>query len=177
MFNLLPPYWQKKLEEEELFKTVTILGTVATAASLSFILMLMLVKIYFSIELKNVQVVTEEKAKEMEIFGINEAEKEITLRNKFVAKVNEFYSDQMSITEMVARVAQTLPAGVTLSRLSLANNNTINLSGYSPDRNSLIAFKSNLEKEPSFRKVVFPPENWLMAQNIAFDINFKYESQ
>jgi len=28
MINLLPPDWQKKIEEEELFKTIIIIGTV-----------------------------------------------------------------------------------------------------------------------------------------------------
>jgi len=175
MLNLIPPYWQKKLEEEEFFKTVMILGTVAAAASLSFVLMLMLVKVYFSIELKDVQVIAEEKSKEMEISRIKTAEGEMSSSNKFVLMVKDFYGSQVLATEMVARVSQTLPEGVTLSRLSLANNNTVNLSGFSPDRNSLILLKSNLEKEPSFKDVVFPPENWLVAQNIIFDINLQYE--
>jgi len=63
---------------------------------------------------------------------------------------------------------------VTLSELSVVEKN-IHLSGFSPDRNSLVTFKSNLEKETAFKNIVFPPENWLEAKNISFSINLEYE--
>lgn len=176
MINLLPPYWQKKLEEEELFKTVVIMGTVLAVSAAAFVLMLVLVRVYFSIELKNAQIAAEEKEKEAEILNIKPTEDEISTRNKFVAKVSDFYAERVSVIEMISLVASALPEGVTLSDLSVSGN-TIHLAGFSPDRNSLVTFKSNLEKEPSFKKIIFPPENWLTAENISFSINFEYEPQ
>ncbi len=153
---------------------MAIMGTVLTMSALAFVLMLVLVRIYFSIELKNAQVAVEEKEKEMEIMNIKPTEIEISARNKFVAKVSDFYAQQKPVTEMIMLVAAALPDGVTLSSLSITEN-TVHLAGFSPDRNSLVTFKSNLEKDPSFKNIVFPPENWLMAQNISFSVNLEYE--
>lgn len=175
MINLLPSYWQKKLDEEEFFGAVIILGIVIAAASLSFILMLLLARVYFSIELKEAQIVLDEKKKEMEIYGIAAAENNISSYNKFILKAKEFYNNQVLITEIIKLITGILPDGITLSEFGISSDNVINLSGFSRDRNSLILFKSNLEKESSFSNVIFPPENWLMAQDIIFDINLKYE--
>jgi Tfp pilus assembly protein PilN len=174
MINLLPPYWKRKLEEEGLFKTVAIMGTVFAMSATAFVLMLALVRIYFSIELKYAQIAAEEKEKEMEILNVKATEDEISSRNQFVAKVKNFYASQAPVAGMIGLVARALPEGVTLSSLSLSGS-TVHLTGFSPDRNSLVVFKSNLEKDPSFKNIVFPPENWLMAQNISFSINLEYE--
>ncbi len=174
MINLLPPYWQKKLEEEELFKIVATMGMFFALAAAVFVLMLVLVRIYCLVELEGARVAAEEKQKEIGIMDIATTENEITSKNRFIAGVSDFYAGQILVTEMVELVAKALPEGTSLSELSLAGN-TVHLGGYSPDRNSLVALKSNLEKEASFKEIVFPPENWLMAQDIYFSINLKYE--
>ena len=174
MLNLLPSYWQKKLEEEELFKTVAILGTVVAAAAVAFVLMLVLVRVYCSVGLKDAQIVADEKGKEMEILNVKTVENEIASQNKFISDVKDFYSVQGGVTDIFLLAAESLPEGVTLSSFGLSGD-TVRLSGHSPDRNSLVVFKSNLEKVPSFKNIVFPPENWLTAQSITFDINLEYE--
>jgi len=75
MVNLLPQYWQKKLKEEEIFKTVSILGIVVVFAMFAFILMLLFVKYFYSSSIVSLEISATEKEKEMKIFNIEDEEK------------------------------------------------------------------------------------------------------
>jgi len=174
MINLLPQQWQDKLKAEEVFKEVAILGIVAVVSSLVFALSLWLVLIFYSNNLKYVKISLAGKEQEMAIFNIESAEKEIVSSRDLVSKLNAFYKKQAKITDIFLKTAGALPQGVTLSGFGYSMGN-VDLAGFAPNRDLLVAFKVNLEKQPGFKKVVFPSENWLTSQNINFTATLKYE--
>lgn len=103
----------------------------------------------------------------MEIMNIKPTEIEISARNKFVAKVSDFYAQQKPVTEMIMLVARALPDGVTLSSLSITEN-TVHLAGFSPDRNSLVTFKSNLERIRRSKTLFFRRRTGLWPKTFLF---------
>ena len=173
MVNLLPQYWQKKLNDEETVKTITIIGTVVVAALLAFILMLLLVRVSYSTELKAGEIAILEKEGQMKIFEVEPTEKNIIHDGDLISKVDDFYKEQTKVTDIFSQVVESLPPGAYLSVFSYSLNK-IDLNGFAPEREQLVVFKSNLEKRPSFAKIVFPPENWLRAQDINFRVSFEY---
>lgn len=176
MINLLPRPLQDKLKEEENLKAVAILGIVCVAAALVFVLLLALVWVFYSAESRYGQVVIAEKEQEMKIFDIAASEKDIASGNSMVLMLESFYKKQVRVTDIYRRVAAALPPGASLTGFDYAAGK-VYLSGFVPDRGSLVVFKNNLEKQPDFKETAFPPDNWLTAQNINFSVSFKHEPQ
>jgi hypothetical protein len=168
MVNLLPQYWQKKLKEEEIFKTVSILGIVVVFGMLSFVLMLFLVKFFFSSSVASLQTAIDEKEREMAIFNVESEEKNIVSTNKSVSIIGDFYDRQTKITELFSRISQAKPAAVDLTNFSYSSGNIV-IEGQSADRDSLVSFKNNLEACPEFKKITFPQDSWLKARDINFN--------
>lgn len=173
MINLLPQQWQKNLETEKNFKTVTILGIVVLSALAAFVLMLALVRIFYSIEFDAGQAVLAEKDQEVKIFNVEPTEKAINFNDRLILKISDFYKNKIKITDVFAQISGSLPAGVSLTDFEYSPEK-IDLSGTAPDRDSLVAFRDNLEKNPNLKNIVFPPENWLTAKDINFNISLEY---
>jgi Tfp pilus assembly protein PilN len=176
MINLLPPYWQKKLANEEICKTAAILGIVAVAALLAFALMLLLVRVFYSAELKALDIAVAEKEQEMKIFKVEPTEKEVFEKGQLAAKVGNFYKNQARMSAIFLEVAGSLPPGVTLSDFGFSLGK-VGLNGFAADRDSLVAFKNILEKHSNFKNIDFPPENWLTAKDINFSVYFDYDTE
>jgi len=174
MINLLPQQWQDKLKAEETFKKVAILGIVAVASSLVFALSLWLVLVFYSNDLKYAKIAMAGKEQEMAIYNIEAVEKNIVSGSELVYKLDSFYKNQAKITDIFLKAAGSLPQGVTLSGFEYSAGN-VGLAGFVPNRDLLVALKVNLEKQPGFKKIVFPSENWLTAQDINFTAILKYE--
>ncbi|UMX48068.1 MAG: hypothetical protein L7H18_00800 [Candidatus Nealsonbacteria bacterium DGGOD1a] len=173
MINLLPQYWQNKLRQEEMSKIAAILGIVAVFSLVLFIFMLALVRVFYYAQLESGLVVLAEKERQMAIFNVEEIEKQAVDRGNLASKIADFYAKQIKVTEVFTKVAATLPPGVVLSKFGYVSP-SVYLEGYSPDRAALVIFKENLEKQADFKKMVFPPENWLTARDIKFGVNFEY---
>jgi len=172
MVNLLPQYWQKKLKDEEVFKTVSILGIVVVLAMISFILMLFLVKQYYSVNVAYLDAAVVEKEQELKIFKTEADEKKAVATDELVSRIGNFYAGQIKITDLFSRVSGATPAGVDLASFGYYLNN-IDIQGYATDRDALVSFKNKLESVPGFKKVIFPQDNWLKARDISFSANIE----
>ena len=51
----------------------------------------------------------------------------------------------------------------------------VTLLGLSDDRDTLSAFKENLEKNQKISNIDFPADNWLKAKDINFYLTFQYQ--
>ena len=173
MINLLPQQWQKNLENEKNFKTVTILGIVMVSALAAFVLMLSLVRIFYSVEFDAGQTALAEKDQEVKIFNVEPTEKTINFNDGLILKIGDFYKNKIRITEVFGQIAASLPAGVSLTNFEYSPDK-IDLSGIASDRDSLVVFRDNLENNPNLKNIIFPPENWLTAKDINFNIILEY---
>jgi len=173
MINLLPPYWQEKLREEETVKIAAIIGVIVAFALAAFILMLALAWVSCYYQLKSGQIIISEKEQEIKIFNVEAVEKQIASNNNLISKISDFYAKQTKITEVFLKVADLLPAGVVLRRFGYTPQGFI-LEGYSSDRDSLVLFRKNLEQRPDFKKIFFPAESWFNALDVEFSVSFEY---
>jgi len=176
--NLLPQKEKELLLKEEKFKIILILGISLIAALISFSLILLSIKIYLLGEIEIQKILLLQK--ETESLPVKEIEGKISSHNLILSQLRSFYQNNFSLSETLEDIFQTLPQEIYLTNLNVSLTTLkgerlleVSLSGFSPDRETLLEFKKNLESRESFRDIYFPPSSWIKAQNINFSVDFK----
>lgn len=175
MINLLPQQQKEEIITEEKFKLVLIFGIVILAFLISLSLILFSIKniIFGQLEIQKIFL----KEKELKVQKIQEMENKIKDYNLILSNLDSFYQKNLNLTEILEKLSKILPQGTYLTNFNF-NLSTlqISLSGFCPDRETLLSFKENLEKEEKFEKVYFPPSNWLEPTDINFSLIFKIKT-
>jgi len=179
MINLLPKIQKEELEKEERIKIISILGIIFFAAILSFNLILLVLKILSSNKLEIQDIIFQQREKELEIYKIKDREKEIKKYNLLFSDILNFYQNQIDVTEILEKITNLIPENANLKSFKfkpLVEKDFIAeifLTGFSPDRETLIKIKENIENEKSFDQLNFPVSNWASQFNIDFSLSFK----
>lgn len=181
MINLLPPTEKEILIQEERFRLSLILGVIILTFLISLTLILVSVKIYISAETKTQKIILELEQHRLKTTEIQDLENKVNLINQNLLNLNSFYLKQISFTQLLEKIYQILPTEIYLTQLSLTKIDQkkeksiveASLSGFSPSREVLFRFKKNLEKEPDFQEIYFPPSNWIKPTDIDFNLTFK----
>jgi Tfp pilus assembly protein PilN len=182
MINLLSPQSKEDLLREEHFKIILILGIIAVAFLICLVLNIFYIKIHLSGQIEEQKFFLEAEEKKFQVSGTQKIESEILSLNKELKNLEYFYKKKFSVTSVIEKIFNTLPAGLYLERLNYSplqqtskENNLaqISLSGFSPTREDLIKFRENLENEEIFNEVNFPPSNWVEPIDIKFSVTFK----
>jgi len=174
MINLLPLEEREEIREEENLKLILILGIVLVALLISLALILFSIKTSFLGTLEVQKIYLAEKEKELKSAQIQELEEKIKGHNQTLSKLNSFYQNEIDLTGILEKFSKTLPWGTYLTSLNFDPTlSQFSLSGFCPDRETLLVFKKNLEKEEKFVEVYFPPANWVMPTDINFNATFK----
>jgi len=176
MINLLPQKEREELLQEEKFKLILILGIVFVAFFLSLALILFSIRISISKDVEIQKMILAEKEK---VASLNQdLETEIKYSNSTLSKLDSFYGNQISLIEILEKISTTLPSGTYLTNFNFTLTQKeekgvarISLSGFCPNRETLLSFKSNLENEKNFSDIYFPPENWVKPKDITFTVN------
>lgn len=183
MINLLPPQFKKELLREERYKLILILEILILFFLTTLFLSFFLIKIFLfqKTELQKIETSLEEK--KFVISQIQEFEKEISSINRDLSKLNSFYQNQIFWTLYLEKISQLLPSDLYLTNLSInslakeKNQLQVGLAGFSPNREKLLEFKQKLEATPDFKKIYFPPLNWVKPNDIDFSLTFQIISQ
>ncbi|MDP2672975.1 MAG: PilN domain-containing protein, partial [Nanoarchaeota archaeon] len=99
--------------------------------------------------------------------------------NENLLKSNDFYKNQPNRTNLLTGVAKALPENTYLTMFSLSPKTKegdrlqVSLSGYAIDRETLFEFKKNLEAEPNFKEVYFPPASWVTPTDFSATFEIK----
>ncbi len=179
MINLLPKTQLEELEKEKKIKILVILGIVFSLTLLAFNLILFALKIFSSSKLEIQNIIFEQREKELEIYQIKDKEKEIKRYNSLFSNLLNFYQNQINVVEILKKVSNLIPENAYLKSFKFKKIfekdfiAEIFLTGYSPDRETLIKIKENIEKEKSFGELNFPVSNWASQFNIDFSLSFK----
>lgn len=179
MINLLPLEEKEKLRLEEKGRIITILWLLVLFFLSCLVLILFSVKIFSQSQIQSQKVLLLAAKKELEQSEIAELEAKVNSANLIFTKLNSFYQKKIHFSEILEKISEILPQGVPLTNLSsqlssLEEENVIkvSLSGFAPTRESLFEFKQNLEKEPRFKEISFPPANWVKPLNVDFSVSF-----
>ncbi len=177
MINLLPPKQKEELSLKEYFNLILIWEILIFSFLVSLALILFLVKISIEKDLEITKILLAEKERGASLN--KEFQEKINAFNLRLSALNSFYQNKINLTETLEKISKNLPEKSYLVNFNLTQQLEkergwqIALSGFSPDRKSLLLFKENLESEKSFSEIYFPPENWVKAENIDFWVNFK----
>jgi len=179
MINLLPKIQKEELEREGRIKIISILGIVFFSVLLSFNLTLFSFKIISSNKLEIQDIIFQQREKELEIYKIKDMEKEIKKYNLLFSNLVDFYQEQVDVTEILKKITDQIPDNAYLKTIKFKSIDgkdfiaEIFLTGFSPDRETLIKIKENIENEKNFGELNFPVSNWASQYNIDFSLNFK----
>ena len=102
--------------------------------------------------------------------------------NILLSKVDDFYAKQTSLADVLKAVlAIEKPGGIYFTDMLMDKQKSgrvkVVISGVSPDRESLLEFKNNIEKNPNIQNVYFPPENWLKPKDLSFSLQFEINAK
>ncbi len=176
MINLLPPEQKKEISLRERYNLIFILGIVSLSFLFSLSLILLSVKYSLSGDLKCQKTYLKQIDKELSIQ--NNLRERIKNYNQLLPKLNSFYHNQPHITEVLEEISALVPPETYLTNLNIRPANKgkvflVSLSGFCPDRETLLSFKEALGREGRFYDVYFPPVDWIKPENISFNAGFK----
>jgi Tfp pilus assembly protein PilN len=179
MINLLPKIQFEELEREKRMKMVLIFGIVSLASLLALNLILFSVKILSQGKLESQSIIFQEKEKELGMERIKEKEKEIKNYNLLFSNLLDFYQKQRNVVEILEKINSLLPENSYLKSFKFKLSSEkgffgdVSLTGFSPDRESLVKIKRNFEKEDIFSDVFIPSSSWVPDYNVEFSLSFR----
>lgn len=172
MINLLPLKLKQELSRERTKKIVIILGILILSGLICLVLILLSIKIYIQGQADYEKTLYELKQEQFKNSQTQEIQKEIIEHNENLLKISTFYQNQIDFTEIIEKITIMLPVGVYLDSISYQNEQ-ISISGYAPDRDSLLEFKEKLDQDDYFEITVFPSSSWIKSIDIDFSLSFK----
>jgi len=179
--NLLPPQTKTELKLEEKWKLVMLLGLLFLIFLVCLSLILISINIYISGEVVSQKILLEQREKEFRTPQAQTLQKSLTTFNQTLSQLDAFYQSQFNVSDVLERISELLPVGTYLTNLSCVPQvsakdgwkTSCSLSGFCPNRETLLDFKLRLEEEKSFGDVYFPPASWVKPTNINFSVTFK----
>ena len=170
--NLLPPQIKAELREEEIKKLIMILGILILIFLFLLTFILFSIQRYITNSLNLERDILNSQKQNFEVAEIRDLREKIISVNKTLSQLDYFYQKKVSLSELFNKSSAICPSQIYLTNFSFQNDGgQISLSGFSPNRETLFEFKNSLEKE--FTEVNFPPQNWIKATDIDFQVNFK----
>ena len=181
--NLLPSKAKTELFEEEIKRLIIILGGLVLSFLISLTLILFSTEIYISAKVSSKRSQRDILEEQLGAPDIQNLKEKITKTNQDLSKLNSFYEGQIDLVEIFEKISEILLPNMYLTNFSYQKTTTqpppseekyiaqISLSGYAPNRETLLEFKKNLEKK--FPNPYFPPQNWIKSKDIDFQVNFQ----
>ncbi len=178
MINLLPQKEKDVLYARQFGKLIVVLGTIVLVGFISLFLILLSVKLYILGQASYQKIMFENAQKSIQSPESVSLQAFISKYNSILAKENLFYEDQAYMSRILdILIGVPRPEGLYFTEISLNGDQEnieevgIIISGTSATREGLTLFKKNVEEEQKIKDVYFPPESWINAKNISFNIN------
>jgi len=175
MINFLPFSQKRELVNDRNFAIVNVLGMTAALILLTFALALFATGVYFDGLLRSTTVEAQGSAKQLEMMQVKDEESQIANYRSLCKNMNDFYSAQSGITNIIERLTSALPSQIALGNLDISGKD-VSISGISPDRSILESMQENIEKTPYFKKFSLPASDWIVQENISFNATMEYEN-
>lgn len=168
--NLLPPQAKTEISEQRTKKLIIILGVLILIFFLSLSLILFLVENYISREVNSQKTLVNLEKEQLITPEVQKIREEIIQANQNLLELDSFYTKQIKLEEIFKKISEILPPKMYLTNFSWREESlAISLSGFAPDRETLLEFRKNLEKE--FPNPHFSPQSLTNPND--FQVNFK----
>jgi Tfp pilus assembly protein PilN len=183
MINLLPPEEKTIILLEKKKKIAIIFWFLILFFICCLFLILLSVKIYLQSEVESQRVILQQTEMQFDRSETKNFQGVINSANSDLKNLETFYRQKVYFARVLEEISRTLPQQLYLANLSVslcAGENScvkITLSGFSPTRENLFEFKTNLEKENNFKEIYFPSSNWVKPEGVDFSASFKIENR
>lgn len=178
-FNFLPQKFKKKLKDEinsHLLYVATV-AVIVWAAVFG-------ISLFAALQFLNIQnAALEENI--TKISGLKETEEardleeEISEFNRLLVRFQEIEKENTyDAVELIRRVSNAVPAGVSLNSLSFhSTTDRIFIDGHANLRTQVIALQNNLEENEAFANVDSPLSNLLKSEDIEFQFTISLSDE
>jgi len=184
MINLLPEKEKKELESGKNRKVILILGVFSLLFLACLILLLFLFKIYFFSQVNSQKQILFDKQGELRsIPQFQDFEQTVKEANQELAKVKNFYQNQILIAPILENLSKLVPSKVYFTRVfiqkpGLAEEEDdylfkINIWGYADNSENLFLFRKALSENDDFKEVDVSLQSWLEATDVDFSFTLK----
>lgn len=154
--------------------------TAALLFLISLAFVFLSIRIYLAGEIDIQKEVIAQRENEVGVQAITDFQKQITNLNQKLKNVGSFYREQVDLAEVIQKISAILPSEIRLTNFSFIQDATaakINVVGFSQTRSALLLFKRDLEGNPDFQKINFPPNTWVSPSDIDFSLNLEIKKQ
>jgi Tfp pilus assembly protein PilN len=179
MINLLSPQNKEILKQEKIWKILMILSIDLLLSLVCFILILVIFYFFILGEIISEKIIYEQREKEISVLKMHELEQNLAAFNEIFSSLDNFYQNRFKASETLVQITKVIPPEIYLTNISINpkkdTKKTIEcvISGFAPQRESLLNLKENLEKQANFKEIYFPPADWVKSTDINFTVNFK----
>lgn len=177
MINLLSEQYKEELKNIKKYKIILIIEMLFAFFLISLFLFLFLIKIYIKEKTIETDIVLKTKNENFQILNLKnkELKEKIIPINKTLSDLSVFYTNQISIIEIIKNFP-TPPPEISLNAFLFDKSSSflaLTIFGNALTRESLIQFKNNIEEKKEFSEVYIPWSDLLESENINFTITFK----
>ena len=170
--NLLPPKEKEDLQLEQIQRRIWA-WTAALMLALAFFLVF-LATIYFSITSGSKAARENYQLIQQSVQGKTLKSQQDLIKNfnDRLAQIASLQEKHKYYSRALIEILNLLPQNIRLGSLVVNEKNQATLSGFSPDREKIIAFKEALEKSNKFGVIENPLSNLLKQTDINFYFKF-----
>jgi Tfp pilus assembly protein PilN len=182
MINLLSQKAKQELRQEQRLRLLLVFLFMFTVAFVSFALMLGVVKVSIARSLllqgSKIALFQERFSKDNLVLA------DIQEFNETTSQISRFLKNSRSISLILESLEEIVPSGIHLTAfdydppgVQTQQGETtqvqarISVAGFAKTRETLFAFRENLEKNPLFSGLEFPASNWVLPQDISFSFH------
>lgn len=174
MLNLLPQNKKQELKNDLYSRVFISLGLVSFL--ILFIFAILTSTFYWRIK---IQTESQKKDFNLESYSENsrkiiEKQEEIININNEIIKIKNIQDNLNNPLPLIDKISLLLPNGVNLQSLNIdLKNLSVNLSGFSTERDKLLEFETNLEKSNFAKEINVPLIYKLKKEKVDFTMDFK----
>jgi hypothetical protein len=170
--NLLPPYRKEEILQGKRIRTVVKLEGLVFFVAVIFFGFLVSFAYILKLDFYSVPDDSNSKNNHDQYEKIKNYDDEFSKINLQLASAIKMKKDQLYWSILLEKLSEKTPEGIEISNLS-TKNYAVFLAGKAGNRDSLLSFKGNLEKEGCFTDVNLPLSNLVSKENIDFQMDLK----
>jgi len=176
MINLLPLKEKIKRQREKDLKLILVIGILLFSFLIVFVLSFLAIKFYLSNQIDYYDSLI--KAQSQKLNQTKIIERKVAEVNKILKEFNDFYENQLVMSDFLARINKLLVPGVKLdSFLFQGEENKVSISGTATSLQKAGEFRARLREEPDFKNLDFNLPNWLQNEEINFRVTFNFHTE
>jgi len=173
--NLTPPAKKEEMHKANLLSQVFKWETELFGIFVVFIAMLVSINYILMITVSSEAVLTlaknNEQYKEIENFDIES--KDV---NKVISQIDQIQRGQLNWYNFFEKINKQFSNTIEIKRIETSDYAVL-LAGKANNRDNLITFKENMEKESCFSDVNLPLSSLVAKENVEFEIDFKIKKE